>query len=215
LPLIPALEVVMAGRRRTPRFMLDTPVEATLCIHHPVVVDSLAGEEMWITSDFPAARNDLYAFSRVGSNPASNFRLRVEECEPIVMNGAVRHRVRLTSALDHGPMASAVVGVLTRTLHVRIVQVSDGGCLLESPCRLDAGASADLRVQVEGETWADHVRVRHCSRTVAPDGAHLTGAEFVWSRPVQHACLRSVLGKRKPEEQPVAPEGLRKLGSVH
>jgi hypothetical protein len=205
----------MAGRRRTTRFMLDTPVDATLCVHHPVVVDSFAGEEMWITSEFPAARHELYAFSRVGSNPTSNFRLRVEECEPVVVNGSVRHRVRLTSALDHGPMASAVVGVLTRTLPVRVVQVSDAGCLLESPCRLDVGAGAELRVQLEGETWADHIRVRHCSQTGPADGAYLTGAEFVWSRPVQHACLRNVLGRRNPEEQPAASGGLSKLGIVH
>jgi hypothetical protein len=169
-----ALEVVMAGRRRATRFLLDTPVEAMLCVQHPVVVDSFAGEEMWITTDFPASRNELYAFSRVGSNPTSNFRLRVEECEPVVVNGSVRHRVRLTTTLDHGPTASAVLGVLTKTVPVRLVDVSDAGCALESPCRLDAGITAELRVQLEGEMWADHVRIRHCSPGDGQGGPFVT-----------------------------------------
>ena len=205
----------MAGRRRTTRFPLETPVEAVLCVHHSVVVDSFAGDEMWITSDFPATRNDLFAFSRVGSNPTSNFRLRVEACEPVVVNGTLRHRVRLTSTLDHGPMASAVLGVLTKTVRVRLVDVSDRGCLLESPCRLDEGASAELRVELEGETWADQIRIRHCARSDAHDEAYVTGAEFVWGRPFQDACLRDVIGRRKAEEQLTQADGPRKVGLVH
>ena len=205
----------MAGRRRTTRFLLETPVDAVLCVQHPVVVDSFSGEEMWITSDFPATRNDLFAFSRVGSNPTSNFRLRVEECEPVVVNGAVRHRVRLTSTLDHGPMASAVLGVLTKTTRVRLLDVSDRGCLLESPCRLDEGASAELRVEVAGETWADHVRIRHCSPSDGQGGPFVTGAEFVWGRPFQDACLRDVVGRSKTEDQPASVEGPHKIRVVH
>lgn len=207
----------MAGRRRTRRFLLETPVDAVLCVQHPVVVDSFAGEEMWITSDFPATRNDLFAFNRVGSNPASNFRLRVEECEPIVVNGSVRHRVRLTSTLDHGPMAAAVLGVLTKTVRVRLIDVSERGCLVESPCRIEEGANAELRVEIEGETWADHVRIRHSSRSDAHGGAYVTGAEFVWGRPFQDACLRDVVGRGKTDESPAsAPaEVLRKMGIVH
>lgn len=211
-----AVEVLMASRRRTTRFPLDTPIEATLCVHHAVVVDSFAADEMWITSDFPAARNDVYAFSRVGSNPASNFRLRVEECEPIVVAGTVRHRMRLSLALDHGPTASAVIGVLTKTVRVHLIDVSERGCLFESPCRLDEGASAELRVELEGETWTDHVRIRHCSRRDTRDRRYAAGAEFTWVRTFQHACLRDVLGRRRTrDEQPTAQEGLRKIEIVH
>lgn len=205
----------MAGRRRTTRFLLETPIDAVLCVHHPVVVDSFAGEEMWITSDFPATRNDLYAFSRVGSNPTSNFRLRVEECEPIVVNGTVRHRVRLTSALDHGPMASAVLGILAKSVRVRLVDVGERGCLVESPCRLDEDVSGELRIELEGETWADHVRIRHCAQRDTQDGPYVTGVEFTWGRPFHHACLRDVFGRRTREEQAPGHEGLRKIEIVH
>lgn len=205
----------MSGRRRTSRFLLATPVDAVLLLQHPVTVDRFAGDEMWITSDFPATHNDLFSFSRMGSNPVSSVRMRVADSEPVIVDGAVRHRLRLTSATDNGPMSGTVVGMLTKTVRVRLIEVGHAGCLFECPCRLDDGVSGELRVAIDGESWSDQIRIRRSERLgTGTECVYLVGAEFVWARPFQDACLRDVVSSPHQEE-PAAAGTLSKNGVIH
>lgn len=208
----------MPGRRRTSRFLLVTPVDAVLVLQHPVTVDRLSGQEMWITSDFAATQNDLFSFSRIGSNPMSNLRMRVAASEPVVVGGAVRHRVRLTSATHDGPVTAAVVGMLTKTVRVRLIEVGQAGCLLECPCRLDEGVGGVLHVEIEGERWSDQLRVRRCERREGESenvNAYLAGAEFIWARPFQDASLRDVVTNPTNEKAGTIDPSQHKTDMVH
>ena len=192
----------MSARRRTPRFRMVAPVDAVLVLQQPVTVDRLVGNEMWITTDNAAVHNDLFSFSRIGSNPASNLRLRVTGSEPVILDGAVRHRVRLTCAPESGPPAAPLIGVLTKTLRVRLIEVGQAGCLFECACRLDAGATGELHVDIDGERWSDHVRVRRCEqRDPERNPVYLAGAEYVWARSFQDTALRDVV--ETPPKTPV------------
>jgi hypothetical protein len=192
----------MSARRRTSRFRLVAPVEAVFVLQQPVTVDQLVGNEMWITSDIAAVHNDLFSFSRIGSNPASNLRLRVTGSEPVILDGVVRHRVRLTCAPETGPTATSLIGLLTKTVRVRLIEVGQAGCLFESPCRLEEGASGELHVDIDGERWSDHVRVRRCEpRDDERKVVYLAGTEYVWARPFQDAPLRGVVGITKDETE--------------
>lgn len=205
----------MSARRRTTRFRLVAPVDAVLVLQQPVTVDRLVGDEVWITSDIAAVHNDVFSFSRIGSNPASNLRLRVTASEPVIVDGAIRHRVRLTCAPESGPTATTLIGVLTKTVRVRLIEVGRAGCLFECPCRLDEGATGELHVDIEGERWSDHVRVRRCEqRDDEQRTGYFAGAEYMWARPFQDASLRDVVATSDREAQR-AGEKRRKTPVVH
>jgi hypothetical protein len=206
----------MSARRRTSRFRLVAPVDAVLVLQRPVTVDRVVGNEMWITSDIAAVHDDLFSFSRIGSNPVSNLRLRVTGSEPVILDGAVRHRVRLTCAPESGPAATTLIGILTKTVRVRLIEVGQAGCLFECPCRLDEGVTGELHVDIDGERWSDHVRVRRCEqRDNERKVVYLAGAEYVWARPFQDASLRDVVGITKGETEPALVERPPKTSLVH
>lgn len=187
----------MAARRRTSRFLLVTPADAVLVLQHPVTVDRLIEGEMWITSDFPVTRDDLFNFSRIGSNPVSNLRLRVTGSEPVIRDGVVRHRVRLAAAASSGPAETTVVGMLTKTIRVRLLEVAQTGCLFECSYRLDAAACGELHVDIDGERWSDQIRIRRCEpRQGERHDAYVTAAEFVWPHPVHDMTPRDVADNR-------------------
>ena len=52
--------------------------------------------------------------------------------------------------------------VLTRELHVHVINVSVSGCLVESHQSLDVGAVATLRVVLGGEEYTDDVQILRC-----------------------------------------------------
>jgi hypothetical protein len=206
----------MSARRRTARFRLVAPVDAVLVLQQAVTVDRLVGNEMWITSDSAAVHNDLFTFSRIGANPALNLRLRVTGSEPVILDGAVRHRVRLTCAPDSGPTATTLIGMLTKTVRVRLIEVGQAGCLFECPCRLDEGATGELHVDIDGDRWSDHVRVRRCDQgDDERRPVYFAGAEYVWARPFQDAPLRDVVEITKGEAEHPAVERPPKTPFVH
>ena len=47
---------------------------------------------------------------------------------------------------------------LGRTVAVRLLDISNAGCLLESTCRLEKGATGHLRVRFEDAEYMDDVR---------------------------------------------------------
>ena len=62
--------------------------------------------------------------------------------------------------IDDVLAADDCVGVLTREVRVRLVNISASGCLIESSTRLEPGTAGDLRIRVGG----DIVRRRRANR---------------------------------------------------
>ena len=56
------------------------------------------------------------------------------------------------------------VATLVRSVPVRLVEVSQGGCRLETDSRLDAGTSGLLAVPLAGLLRIDDVRVARCQQ---------------------------------------------------
>ena len=60
----------------------------------------------------------------------------------------------MSDALDTLLGASDLVAVLGRVVQVSLVDISNAGCLLESTCRLEKGATGLLRVcSTTRSTW--------------------------------------------------------------
>jgi hypothetical protein len=96
-------------------------------------------------------------------------------------------------ALDAMLKATDLVAVLGRDVHVRLVDISGSGCLLESDCRLAEGTIGSLRVRFEGTNYEDDVRVIRCRRFEGSRSGFYLGAEFLWTRSPGERSLRRVL----------------------
>jgi hypothetical protein len=72
-----------------------------------------------------------------------------------------------------------LVGVLTRELPTRLVEISRSGCLLESAHRIEEGTVATLRLEVQGQTYTEDVRATRCVAVAGSGSSYLVGIEFL------------------------------------
>ncbi len=85
----------MRGRRREQRFVLSVPWEGTLRLPVDVTIESVGTQEISVLSTVPAHRNEIFTLDALDSSPSSSRRVRVKESVPVLMDGTVRHRLRL------------------------------------------------------------------------------------------------------------------------
>lgn len=85
----------MSGRRTHPRFAVATPWDGAMRVLRDVVVDRIDREELLAVSQAPAVPGETMSLDLVGGGTAMELRVRVIESRPVIVNGAVRHRIRL------------------------------------------------------------------------------------------------------------------------
>jgi hypothetical protein len=95
--------------------------------------------------------------------------------------------------LNNSTVCNDVVGVLSRELAVRALNLSGSGCLLESDRRLEPGTTATLRLTIRGEEFSDPVRVTWCRRIAGAGETWRSGAEFLWAEAPHRHSLRRAL----------------------
>lgn len=101
----------------------------------------------------------------------------------------------MSADLDDVLAADDLVGVLTREVRVRLVNISASGCLMESGARLEAGATGALTVRVGEVMYADDVRVARVQQIEGAGSTWHVGAEFLWTSPPGPRSLRRVVGR--------------------
>lgn len=84
----------MFGRRSHARYSVRAETDGLLRVLTDVAVSSVTGDELVVVSREPAMVGDVL-FVHLPDDDAS-VRARVEDSRPVVVEGAVRHRVRLT-----------------------------------------------------------------------------------------------------------------------
>jgi hypothetical protein len=82
------------------------------------------------------------------------------------------------------------LGVLTREIHVRVVNCSASGCLIESHVRLDPGTVVALRLFIDGRAFADDVQVVRCRTIEGAGSIYHVGLQYLWSTPLSRDSLR-------------------------
>jgi hypothetical protein len=85
----------MRARRRDQRFTLSVPWEGTLRLPTDVVIESFTDDEVWVVSTVPAHRDEVFTLDAIDAATTDTWRVRVEESVPVLVDGAVRHRLRL------------------------------------------------------------------------------------------------------------------------
>jgi hypothetical protein len=85
----------MAGRRREARFVAATAWSGALQTIEEVVTERLADGEIWVWCVAPVAREELLTLELATQEGLATFEVRVADCEPLVVSGQLKHRVRL------------------------------------------------------------------------------------------------------------------------
>jgi hypothetical protein len=89
-----------------------------------------------------------------------------------------------------GLLGSRAVGSLGRDVQVELVDLSRSGCLLTSPVTIPAGTVGILTLEIDGELYADDVRVARCLKLPGSGEGHDIGVEFLELRPPRPESLR-------------------------
>ena len=86
----------MSGRRSHPRFAVATPWDGAMRVLRDVVVDRVSREELLVISQAPAIAGEDMSLDLVGAGTTMELRVRVIESRPVIIEGTVRHRIRLS-----------------------------------------------------------------------------------------------------------------------
>ena len=97
------------------------------------------------------------------------------------------------NSLDAILQANDAVAVLGRDVRVRLMEVSNSGCLIHSETRLAEGTTGTLRVIYNDAEYVDDVRVIRCRQSNGADRWFELGAEFLWTSQPGEGSLRRVI----------------------
>ena len=174
----------------------------------PDVIVQPNGEDQWIAvgRDFAAAGETFVI--EIGPSgpdhggPRQRFPVRTIDSRPVIIDGGLRHRIRL----QRDPLASACSGsksdaagatrrpgspaALTREFLVRVLNMSGSGGLVESHRRLEVGTIGRLQLQLETGDYGDDVEVVRCQRSGVGHSLYDVGLRFLPTTPVHAGSIR-------------------------
>ena len=81
------------------------------------------------------------------------------------------------------------VATLVRSIPIRLVEISYGGCRLECASRLESGISGLLAVELAGLLRVDDIRIARCQPRMGAGAVYQIGAELLRTR---RLCRRTV-----------------------
>jgi hypothetical protein len=90
----------MRGRRRDPRFALTVPWEGALRLPGDVTIERRSDSEVWVVSSAPAHRGERLTLEVMGAGPPEILEVRVVDSTPVLVDGVIRHGLRLTIVRD-------------------------------------------------------------------------------------------------------------------
>ena len=85
----------MTGRRSHPRFGVPNPWQGAIRVLRDVVVDRTSRDEVMAISLAPGVVGEAMTLDLMGGGVALGLRVVVTESRPVIVAGAVRHRIQL------------------------------------------------------------------------------------------------------------------------
>ena len=85
--------------------------------------------------------------------------------------------------------------VLTQELSVRVINVSSGGCLVESRRWIEVGTIGTLRVRLGTEECTDDVEVVRCDAIKGAQTVYHVGVRLLKTRPRQGGSIRHAVAR--------------------
>ena len=85
----------MSGRRSHARFAITPAAEGVVRVPRDVHVQTTAGSDLIVISPSPGVINERLRLELFDTGSCSSLHVQVAESRPIVVDGLVRHRLRL------------------------------------------------------------------------------------------------------------------------
>ena len=85
----------MSGRRSHPRFAVATPWDGAMRVLRDVVIQRSETGELQAVSQQSAIAGEEMTLDLVGGGATIGLKVRVIDSRPMILNGAVRHKIRL------------------------------------------------------------------------------------------------------------------------
>jgi len=89
----------MSDRRSHPRFVVANPWEAVVRVLRDVVV-ARRDDELLALSEAPAMVGEDMSVELIGGGSDLRLKVRVLDSRPVIVDGGVRHRIRLALPAD-------------------------------------------------------------------------------------------------------------------
>jgi hypothetical protein len=87
------------------------------------------------------------------------------------------------------------MATLVRSVPVRLVEISRGGCRLECSRRLESGTSGLLAVELAGLLRIDDIRIARCQPRIGAGPVFQVGAELLRTRRLGRRTIRMAVRK--------------------
>ena len=102
----------MSGRRSHPRFAVATPWDGAMRVLRDVVINRGESGELQAVSTQAAIAGEQMTLDLVGGGETIGLKVRVIDSRPVMVDGAVRHRIRLAlldgQRMDEATASNAV-----------------------------------------------------------------------------------------------------------
>jgi len=85
----------MSGRRSHPRFAVATPWDGAMRVLRDVVILRSESDELHAVSHVPGISGEEMTLDLMGAGSTLGLKVRVIDSRPMMVEGAVRHRIRL------------------------------------------------------------------------------------------------------------------------
>ena len=85
------------------------------------------------------------------------------------------------------------MAVLTRDMHVRLLNCSSSGCLMETKAFVKVGTIGSLRLAIDGEEFVDDLMVVRCQPIEGAGSVFHVGAKFLWTEAPGRRTLRRAM----------------------
>ena len=195
------------GRRSHRRVSIVPPATGLLRILRAVDVEAENSSEFLVISRVPGVKGEELAIEVGDSTRTHLLRAHVTDSRIAVIDGDLRHRLRVrvttprrtaahTAVMDDTTPAVDRVGFLVRDIGVRLLDLSPAGGLFEASHSIDVGTVGSLRVIVRDRRIVAHILVARSQALEGAGSRWLVGCQFLWFGFPNEAPLRRALSAR-------------------
>ena len=97
------------------------------------------------------------------------------------------------------PAKGEGLAVVTREVWVRVLNLSEGGCLVESDHPMAVGTFGRLRLRLGMKEYMDDIEVVRCQQAEDDHVGFRIGLRFVWPMPGQERSIRHAVDSHVAE----------------
>ena len=88
---------------------------------------------------------------------------------------------------------------LTRELPVRVIDVSESGCLVETRRRMEVGTMGTLQLKLGGQDCSDDFEVVRCDAVQGVRNLYHVGVRLLWTKPRKAGSIRHAVASLQAE----------------